>query len=66
MDFELVGGNARDAIIAEAGKRGMTPFLPPKVPFGSKHAVRLQAVADFDHPRHGTCLTRRPALSTAD
>ena len=36
MDFELTGGNARDAIIAEAGKRGMTPFLPPKVPFGSK------------------------------
>jgi hypothetical protein len=36
MDFELMGGNARDAIIAEAGKRGMTPFLPPKVPFGSK------------------------------
>jgi len=35
MDFELMGGNARDAIIAEAGKRGMTPFLPPKVPFGS-------------------------------
>jgi hypothetical protein len=36
MDFELMGGNAREAIIAEAGKRGMTPFLPPKVPFGSK------------------------------
>jgi hypothetical protein len=36
MDFELMGGNARDAIIAEAGKHGMTPFLPPKVPFGSK------------------------------
>jgi hypothetical protein len=36
MDFELMGGNARDAIVAEAGKRGMTPFLPPKVPFGSK------------------------------
>jgi hypothetical protein len=35
MDYELMGGNARDAIIAEAGKRGMTPFLPPLVPFGS-------------------------------
>ena len=35
MDYELMGGYARDAIVAEAGKRGMTPFLPPKVPFGS-------------------------------
>ena len=42
-----MGGNARDAIIAEAGKRGMTPFLPPG------GAVRLQAVADFDHPGPG-------------
>jgi hypothetical protein len=36
MDFELMGGDARDAIVAEAGERGMTPFLPPRVPFGSK------------------------------
>ncbi len=36
MDFELMGGDARAAIIAESGKRGMTPFLPPLVPFGSK------------------------------
>ena len=36
MDFELMGGNARDAIVAEATKRGMAPFLPPLVPFGSK------------------------------
>jgi hypothetical protein len=35
MDYELMGGNARDAIVAEARKRGMTPFLPPLVPFGS-------------------------------
>ena len=35
-DFELMGGNGREAIIAEAAKHGMTPFLPPKVPFGSK------------------------------
>jgi hypothetical protein len=35
MDFELMGGDARDAIVAEAGKRGMAPFLPPLVPFGS-------------------------------
>lgn len=35
MDYELMGGDAREAIIAESAKRGMTPFLPPKVPFGS-------------------------------
>jgi hypothetical protein len=36
MDYELMGGNARDAIVAETAKRGMTTFLPPLVPFGSK------------------------------
>jgi hypothetical protein len=36
MDYELMGGNARDAIVAETAKRGMTAFLPPQVPFGSK------------------------------
>lgn len=36
MDYELMGGNARAAIVAESGKRGMTPFLPPLVPWGSK------------------------------
>jgi hypothetical protein len=36
MDYELMGGDARAAVIAETGKRGMTPFLPPVVPFGSK------------------------------
>lgn len=35
MDYELMGGDGRDAIVAEARKRGMTPFLPPLVPFGS-------------------------------
>jgi hypothetical protein len=35
MDYELMGGDARTTIIAESGKRGMTPFLPPVVPFGS-------------------------------
>lgn len=35
MDYELMGGDARKAIIAEAAKRGMEPFLPPAVPFGS-------------------------------
>jgi hypothetical protein len=36
MDYELMGGDARAAIMAESGKRGMKPFLPPAVPFGSK------------------------------
>jgi hypothetical protein len=36
MDYELMGSSARDAIVAESGKMGMTPFLPPLVPFGSK------------------------------
>ena len=35
MDFELMGGDARAAIIAEDGKRGITPVLPSAVPFGS-------------------------------
>ena len=36
MDYELMGGDARAAIIAETEKRGMTTVLPPLVPFGSK------------------------------
>jgi hypothetical protein len=36
MDFELMGGDGRAAIIAEDAKRGMKPSLPPPVPFGSK------------------------------
>ena len=36
MDYELMGGDARDAIIAEAAKRGMQTTLPPVVPFGSR------------------------------
>ena len=35
MDYELMGGDARQAIIDESGKLGLTPFLPPLVPFGS-------------------------------
>jgi hypothetical protein len=35
MDYELMGGDARAAIVAEAAKRGTKPFLPPLVPFGS-------------------------------
>jgi hypothetical protein len=36
MDYELMGGDARAAIIAESAKRGIEAFLPPAVPFGSK------------------------------
>jgi hypothetical protein len=35
MDYELMGGDARAAIIAESKKHGMTAMLPPAVPFGS-------------------------------
>lgn len=35
MDYELMGGDARDAIVSETAKRNMKPFLPPAVPFGS-------------------------------
>lgn len=35
MDYELMGGDARAAIEAESAKRGVKPFLPPLVPFGS-------------------------------
>jgi hypothetical protein len=34
MDSELMGGNARKAIIADTAKLGMTANLPPAVPFG--------------------------------
>jgi hypothetical protein len=35
MDYELMGGDARKAIVAESTKYGLKPFLPPAVPFGS-------------------------------
>src|SRR4051794_24463862 len=35
MDFELMGGDARQAIIDEDPKLKITPTLPPQVPFGS-------------------------------
>ena len=35
MDYELMGGDGRAAIIDETKKRGMTSFLPPAVAFGS-------------------------------
>ena len=36
MDFELMGGDARQAIIDEDAKRKMNVVLPPQVPFGSR------------------------------
>lgn len=35
MDYELMGGDARDSIVAETKARGLATHLPPKVPFGS-------------------------------
>ena len=36
MDFELMGGDARQAIINEDAKRNIPVNLPPQVPFGSR------------------------------
>src|SRR5205807_2081389 len=36
MDYELMGSDARAAIISESAKLGIKPFLPPPVPFDSK------------------------------
>lgn len=36
MDYELMGTDARKAIIAEMKTRGQEAFLPPSVPFNSK------------------------------
>jgi hypothetical protein len=35
MDYELMGGNARQAVIDEDAKRNIPVNLPPQVPFGS-------------------------------
>jgi hypothetical protein len=35
MDYELMGGDARIAIVAESAKLGTNPSLPPVVPFRS-------------------------------
>jgi hypothetical protein len=35
MDYELMGGDARQAIIDEDAKRNISVNLPPQVPFGS-------------------------------
>jgi hypothetical protein len=36
MDFELMGGDARQAILDEDAKRKIDPTLPPLVPWGSR------------------------------
>jgi hypothetical protein len=58
MDYELMGGDARAAIIAETGKRGMTPFLPPAVPFGSHQWPTL--VTPGPGPASIADLSKRP------
>jgi hypothetical protein len=35
MDYELMGGDARQAIIDEDAKRNIAVSLPPQAPFGS-------------------------------
>jgi hypothetical protein len=41
MDYELMGGDARRAILEEDTKRNITPTLPPAVAFGSKQFPTL-------------------------
>src|SRR5262245_29147647 len=41
MDYELMGGDARRAILDEDAKRNITPTLPPAVAFGSKQFPTL-------------------------
>jgi len=58
MDYELMGGDARAAIIAETGKHGMTPFLPPAVPFGSHQWPTL--ITPGPGPASIADLSKRP------
>lgn len=46
MDYELMGGDARAAIVAESAKRGRKPFLPPVSPFGSHQWPMLVTPGD--------------------
>ncbi len=46
MDYELMGGDARAAIIAADAQRGIKPFLPPLVPFGSRQWPMLVTVGE--------------------
>jgi hypothetical protein len=48
MDYELLGGGGRKAIIAEMEKRGMKANLPPLVPFNSTE------IPWKDNPASGT------------
>ena len=41
MDYELMGGDARQAIIDEDAKRNINPTLPPLVPWGSHQFPNL-------------------------
>jgi hypothetical protein len=55
MDYELMGGDARAAIIADSAKYQTKPFLPPAVPFGSHQWP--------DHGRARPGLARRSAVT---
>ena len=46
MDYELMGGDARDAITAQTKARGMATQLPPRVPFGSHQWPMLTAAGN--------------------
>jgi hypothetical protein len=57
MDYELMGGEARKAIISEMKARGKEPG------FAAAGAVRFQAVADADLGRPGPGHARRRQIA---
>jgi hypothetical protein len=60
MDYELMGGDARAAIVAESAKLGTKPFPPPVARFGSKQwPMRIT-------PGAGAQFPRRPPINRWD
>ncbi len=59
MDYELMGGNARAAIVAESAEARHDAV---SASFGT---VALQAMADVSYPGAGACDARRPSLTAA-
>src|SRR5262249_28635731 len=50
MDYELMGGDGRAAVIDETKKRGMTPFLPPAAGFSSDSQPSVDTTAGRSAP----------------
>jgi len=54
MDYELMGGDARDAIIAKAGKRNCSPSCRPWCRLARTNGLRWSRPASAPHPSR-TC-----------